>query len=63
MLENFREPWRLVLPSIGLTQLVIQRAVAIRCEDKASAVCMIGLSIWGDINVWLHWILICLTDI
>ncbi len=63
MMEDLRDPWRLVLLSIGLTQLIIQCGVAIRGKDKASAVCMMGLSIWGDINVRLNWILLGLTDI
>ena len=63
MLENPRDPWGLILLSIGLAELIIQPSVAVRCEDKASAISMIGLSIWGHINVRLHWILLCLTQI
>ena len=63
MLENPRDPWGLILLSIGLPQLIIQPSVAVRCEDKASAISMIGLSIWGHINVRFQWILLCLTEI
>jgi hypothetical protein len=63
MLENPRDPWGLILLSIGLAQLIIQTSVAVRCEDKASTIRMIGFSIRGHINVRLHWILLCLTEI